>query len=186
MDGALADAKRCVELDPKWAKGYVRLGAAYYSAGELRKSYKAYEDGLKLDSNNAQLTDGMKLTQKALAAKASEIAENVRIAQAEAAARDEAQTDSTGSPSASSPMSGAPETVIGIDLGTTFSCVSVWKDGRVQVWEICASVVGTRFAGSLWMPRISPIFPAETWTPLLQREPRGRFLASRKKVGMGL
>nr|WMV69919.1 heat shock 70 kDa protein [Euglena gracilis]BDX17135.1 heat shock 70 kDa protein family A 4 [Euglena gracilis] len=139
VDGALADAQKCVELAPQWAKGYSRLGASYYAAGELRKSLQAYGDGLKLEPGSAVLTEGLVLTQKALAAKASEIAENVRAAQQEIATREAtraaaaAEAQAQGSNAGSNGHTVAEDIIVGIDLGTTFSCVSVWRDGRVQV-----------------------------------------------------
>jgi predicted TPR repeat methyltransferase len=36
---------QCVELKPDWAKGYSRLGAAYYGLQEWENAIKAYEDG---------------------------------------------------------------------------------------------------------------------------------------------
>jgi hypothetical protein len=36
---------QCVELKPDWAKGYSRLGAAYYGLQEWENAVKAYEDG---------------------------------------------------------------------------------------------------------------------------------------------
>lgn len=36
---------QCVELKPDWAKGYSRLGAAYYGLEEWEQATKAYEDG---------------------------------------------------------------------------------------------------------------------------------------------
>jgi hypothetical protein len=36
---------QCVELKPDWAKGYSRLGAAYYGLQEWEDAIKAYEDG---------------------------------------------------------------------------------------------------------------------------------------------
>jgi predicted TPR repeat methyltransferase len=36
---------QCVDLKPDWAKGYSRLGAAYYGLQEWEQAIKAYEDG---------------------------------------------------------------------------------------------------------------------------------------------
>ena len=36
---------QCVEVKPDWAKGYSRLGAAYYGLEEWEDAVKAYEDG---------------------------------------------------------------------------------------------------------------------------------------------
>jgi hypothetical protein len=39
---------QCVELKSDWAKGYSRLGAAYYGLQEWENAIKAYEDGEQL------------------------------------------------------------------------------------------------------------------------------------------
>jgi molecular chaperone DnaK (HSP70) len=37
---------------------------------------------------------------------------------------------------------------IGIDLGTTYSCVAVWKDNRVQIIDIIPSIVAFTSEGA--------------------------------------
>ncbi|GIL51593.1 hypothetical protein Vafri_7436 [Volvox africanus] len=56
---ALSDAKKCVELKPDWAKGYSRLGAAYYGLTDFAEAAEAYEKGLELDPSNEQLKSGL-------------------------------------------------------------------------------------------------------------------------------
>jgi hypothetical protein len=36
---------QCVDLKPDWAKGYSRLGAAYYGLQDWEQAIKAYENG---------------------------------------------------------------------------------------------------------------------------------------------
>lgn len=45
---------QCVELKSDWAKGYSRLGAAYYGLQEWENAIKAYEDGKQLLRSMAQ------------------------------------------------------------------------------------------------------------------------------------
>ena len=52
---AIADAERCVALKPDWSKGYSRLGAAHFYAGNLKESVKAYASGLALDRHARRL-----------------------------------------------------------------------------------------------------------------------------------
>eukprot|EP00878_Enallax_costatus_P022068 GHUV01023400.1.p1 GENE.GHUV01023400.1~~GHUV01023400.1.p1 ORF type:complete len:318 (+),score=111.77 GHUV01023400.1:746-1699(+) len=56
---ALKDARKCVELKPDWAKGYSRLGAAYYGLEDWDDAIKAYEDGLHIDPNNQQMQSAL-------------------------------------------------------------------------------------------------------------------------------
>lgn len=58
-DGALEDAEKCVELNPGWAKGYSRLGAAFYGMESWGEAIEAYEAGLAKDPNNEQLKNGL-------------------------------------------------------------------------------------------------------------------------------
>lgn len=58
-DKALEDAERTVSLKSDWAKGYSRKGSALAYLGRLKESRKAYETGLQLDPNNAQLKESL-------------------------------------------------------------------------------------------------------------------------------
>ncbi|KAH3659076.1 hypothetical protein OGATHE_006384, partial [Ogataea polymorpha] len=54
FDKALEDALKTIEINPTWAKGYNRAGAAYYGLGEFLKSKEYYEKTLEIDPSNAQ------------------------------------------------------------------------------------------------------------------------------------
>lgn len=56
---ALSDAKRTVEINPRWAKGYSRLGASYVGLGNFKEAVQAYEKGLEIDPNNEPLKSGL-------------------------------------------------------------------------------------------------------------------------------
>ena len=42
---ALQDARKCVMVKPDWARGYSRLGAAYFGLGRLSDAKTAYREG---------------------------------------------------------------------------------------------------------------------------------------------
>ena len=52
-DKALADADECIRLQPTWAKGYSRRGAALFRMDKLGPARDAFEKGLELDKDNA-------------------------------------------------------------------------------------------------------------------------------------
>ncbi|CAD5196981.1 unnamed protein product [Musa acuminata subsp. malaccensis] len=58
-DVALADARKTVELNPGWAKGYSRLGAAHLGRGDADQAVAAYEKGLEIDPANEALEAGL-------------------------------------------------------------------------------------------------------------------------------
>ncbi|XP_028398572.1 stress-induced-phosphoprotein 1-like [Dendronephthya gigantea] len=63
-DEALVDAQKTVALKPDWPKGYSRLGAAYAFLSNPEEAEKAYQKGLELDPNNAQLKDALESLKK--------------------------------------------------------------------------------------------------------------------------
>ncbi|EPY32473.1 stress-induced-phosphoprotein 1 [Angomonas deanei] len=55
---ALKDAEKCVELKPDFVKGYARKGHAYFWTKQYNRALQAYDEGLKIDPNNADCKDG--------------------------------------------------------------------------------------------------------------------------------
>lgn len=45
---AIADAEKCIELNPSWGKGYTRLGLAKFKSGDLLGAKEAYRAGMKV------------------------------------------------------------------------------------------------------------------------------------------
>lgn len=58
-DLALQDAEKTVQLKPDWGKGYSRQGAALSFLGKVDEAIAAYEKGITVDPNNAQLRDSL-------------------------------------------------------------------------------------------------------------------------------
>mmetsp|Transcript_7479 Transcript_7479/g.16845 ORF Transcript_7479/g.16845 Transcript_7479/m.16845 type:complete len:501 (+) Transcript_7479:76-1578(+) len=59
-ESALADAKKCLDSDPSFVKGYSRKGKALFDLGRLDEAATAYEEGLKLEPSNAGCETGLK------------------------------------------------------------------------------------------------------------------------------
>lgn len=76
FNSALGDAEKVIELKEDWPKGYFRKGAALEQLLRYPEAYKAYESGLKVDSNDDNLKkasaelhtllDELKITEKEL------------------------------------------------------------------------------------------------------------------------
>lgn len=59
FDKALADAKECVKINPTWAKGYNRVGAAELGLGNLEDAKLAYQKALEIEPTNAMAKEGL-------------------------------------------------------------------------------------------------------------------------------
>lgn len=60
----LADATKCTELSPEFAKGWARIGAAYTGMDRLDEAEEAFQHGLTLEPENVMCLDGLKDIQK--------------------------------------------------------------------------------------------------------------------------
>jgi stress-induced-phosphoprotein 1 len=58
---AQSDAKWCVKLAPKWAKGYSRLGTALAGdpEGRWEEAVAVFEEGLEIDPESKALKEGL-------------------------------------------------------------------------------------------------------------------------------
>ena len=56
---SLLDANKCIELAPHWVKGYSRKGAAYTGLCNWRLAILAYEEGLKIEPENALMKEAL-------------------------------------------------------------------------------------------------------------------------------
>jgi stress-induced-phosphoprotein 1 len=52
-DGALADAEQCIKVNPTWAKGYARKGAALHGQRRYVEAIDTYEAGLRIEDSPA-------------------------------------------------------------------------------------------------------------------------------------
>jgi len=62
FDLGLKDCDKCVELDPKFIKGWIRKGKILQGMQDSSKAMTAYEKALEIDPNNAEASEGYKIT----------------------------------------------------------------------------------------------------------------------------
>lgn len=58
-DEALADAEKCIEMNPSWGKGYGRKGAAMHGLANYDGAIAAYEKGLQIEPGLSMLVKGL-------------------------------------------------------------------------------------------------------------------------------
>lgn len=58
FDLGLKDCEKCVELDPKFIKGWIRKGKILQGMQQHGKAISAYQKALELDSTNAEALEG--------------------------------------------------------------------------------------------------------------------------------
>ncbi len=64
-DLAVQDADMCIQINPSWAKGYLRKGQALMKEGSFEEANVALQTGLKLDPNDAGLKSAVDDLEKA-------------------------------------------------------------------------------------------------------------------------
>ncbi len=63
---ALKDAEKCLELDDKFVKAYLRKGTCHHLMKEYHKAIDAFDKGLNLDPSNKELMEGKVKTMQAI------------------------------------------------------------------------------------------------------------------------
>ena len=65
---ALEDAEKCIQIKPDWDKAHQRKAMALHQQGRYDEAIQSYEEGLKLNGDNAQIKQGLEQVKKDKAA----------------------------------------------------------------------------------------------------------------------
>eukprot|EP00398_MALV-I-01_sp_L67-1_P000484 gene484-491_t len=65
---ALKDLEKCLQLDPKFIKAYIRKGQAHITMKDFNKAIETFNKGLEIEPDNQELKAGLMQAQRAIAA----------------------------------------------------------------------------------------------------------------------
>jgi len=104
---ALKDAEKAVEQDPKWFKGFLRLGDAQFKRKKFEEAQQAYERALALDPTCTTAKDSLHELKKEVFLRDLDRQENERM-RAEAAKDDEDLLSGQKAPSGAAARAAGP------------------------------------------------------------------------------